>query len=122
MSDMMIPKEYQQRVLQMLASLYPDKQFEITQDPLIIRYREVKVGLENLYKLYTRDQLAPKDRDEYIRVHFSHLITNLDIESTLDRITWDEIRGKILIQRNITVERALGRSRLTIQIQTDNIY
>jgi hypothetical protein len=122
MKAMMTPKEYQQRVLQMLASLYPDKQFEITQDPLIIRYREVKVGLENLYKLYTRDQLAPKDRDEYIRVHFSHLITNLDIESTLDRITWDEIRGKILIQRNITVERALGRSRLTIQIQTDNIY
>jgi hypothetical protein len=95
---MMTPEEYQHHVLLLLTALFPDKDFETTDDPLVIRYGEASLGLENLYTVYQRDQLGPKERDEIIQAHFSRIIANLQIEAELEAMSWAEARGKILLQ------------------------
>jgi hypothetical protein len=95
---LLTPEEYQRHVLLLLTALFPEKYFEATDDPLVIAYQFARLGLDNLYTVYRRDQLAPKERDECIQAHFSSIIPTFNIEGELEAMSWADVQEKVLLQ------------------------
>ncbi|NJO00004.1 MAG: hypothetical protein HC875_40785 [Anaerolineales bacterium] len=95
---LMTPEEYQRHVLLLLTAVLPEKYFEATDDPMVIAYQSARLGLDNLYTAYQRDQLTPQERDEHIEAHFSGILANLNVEGDVEVMTWAEAQTKVLLQ------------------------
>jgi uncharacterized protein YtpQ (UPF0354 family) len=95
---LMTPEEYQRHVLLLLTAVLPEKYFEATDDPMVIAYQSARLGLDNLYSAYQRDQLTAQERDEHIEAHFSGILANLNVEGEVEVMTWAEAQTKVLLQ------------------------
>lgn len=94
----MTPEQYQQHVLALIETTFPDEKFEGSPDPFLIKYGDADLGLQNLYIVYTQKQLEPEERDAHIREHVWRVIEALVRSRDASAHTWEEARGKLRLQ------------------------
>ena len=92
------PEQYQQHVLALVETTFPDEKFEGSPDPFLIKYGEADLGLQNLYIVYTQKQLDPEERDAHIREHVWRVIEALTRSKDTSAHAWEEARGKLRLQ------------------------
>ena len=94
----MTPEQYQQHVLGLLATTFPDEEFEGSPDPFVIRHGEAELGLQNLYALHTHKQFEPEERDAHIREHVWRILEALHLTRDASAPDWEQARGKLRVQ------------------------
>ena len=94
----MTPEQYQQHVLGLLATTFPNEEFEGTPDPFVIKHGEAELGLQNLYALQTQKQFEPEERDAHIREHVWRILEALHLTQNASTPDWEEARGKLRVQ------------------------
>jgi uncharacterized protein YtpQ (UPF0354 family) len=91
------PQQYQHHVLGLLEATFRDEKFEGSPDPLVISHGEAQLGLQNLYAVYTKEHLAPEERDTHIREHFWRILEAVGAKDAATA-TWDEGRPRVRVQ------------------------
>jgi uncharacterized protein YtpQ (UPF0354 family) len=92
------PEQYQQHVLGLLATTFPDEEFEGSPDPFLIKHGAAELGLHNLYALDTEKRFDPEERDAHIREHVWRILEALQLTQNASVPDWDEARGKLRLQ------------------------
>ena len=94
----MTPEQYQQHVLDVLATTFPDEEFAGSPDPFLIKYGQAELGLRNLYALHTEKQFEPEERDAHIREHVWRILEALHVTQDASALEWEEARAKLRLQ------------------------
>lgn len=94
----MTPEQYQRHVLGLLATTFPNEQFEGSSDPFLIKHGAAELGLRNLYALYTEKQFEPEERDAHIREQVWRILEALHLTHDASAPEWEEARGKLRLQ------------------------
>jgi uncharacterized protein YtpQ (UPF0354 family) len=92
------PEQYQQHVLGLLATTFPDEEFEGSPDPFLIKHGAAELGLRNLYALHTQKRFEPEERDAHIREHVWRILEALHVTQDASSLEWEEARGKLRLQ------------------------
>ncbi|MEK6287458.1 MAG: DUF1444 family protein [Acidobacteriota bacterium] len=94
----MTPEQYQQHVLGLLATTFPDEEFEGSPDPFLIKHGAAELGLRNLYALHTEKQFEPEERDAHIREHVWRILEALHLTQDSSPPDWIDARDKLRLQ------------------------
>jgi uncharacterized protein YtpQ (UPF0354 family) len=92
------PEQFQRHVLGLLATTFPQEEFEGTPDPFLIKYGGAELGLHNLYALQTEKRFEPEQGDAHLREHFWHILEALSLTQEASTPPWEEARDKLRLQ------------------------
>ena len=90
-------RAFQRRVLGVLRELYPDRDFDLDNDPLSLTSGGSKLGLTNIRASFLLTAQTDRDLKTLVAEHFGGIWSGLGLEDR-DKMVWEETRKQILPQ------------------------
>lgn len=84
---------FRDRVLQVLATEFPEETFEATSDPEILKHRDTEFGLQNLRARFNASERTDAELVELVRAHFATSLVAAKVTSIA--VAWSEAKTQL---------------------------